>query len=171
MKHQEKLWRHVGHVSNVATPWVTQEWPELAFSREEGSEVRLMRKGGGHSSNNSFRASQEFTGCRWVGRVLGEGVPALTTEGYFRLWCVWRQGPAEPPRNGGGRARESSGRPPRDSGAAAAGPTSRGRGEGGAGRGSRRSPGRLRSVRRLSRPRARPEAGECADAALLRGGG
>lgn len=87
MKHQEKLWRPVGHVTNVATPWVPQEWPELAFSREEGDEVRLMRKEGGHSWNNSFRASQEFTGRRWVGRVSG-GVPALTTEGYFRLWCV-----------------------------------------------------------------------------------
>ena len=43
MKHQEKLWRPVGHVTNEATPWVPQEWPELAFSREEGDEVRLMR--------------------------------------------------------------------------------------------------------------------------------
>lgn len=59
----------------------------------------------------------------------------MTTEGYFRLWCVWRQGrvgTAWPPRRRGGRTRESSGRPLRDFGAAAR-PTSRGRGEGGAG--------------------------------------
>lgn len=69
--------------------------------------------------------------------------PALTTEGYFRLWRVWRQGqirPAQPPRSRGLRARESSGRQLRDSGAAA-GSTSRGRGEGGAARRERTGAG------------------------------
>ena len=52
------MWQHPGSLKSGLN--------SLAFSREEGGEVRLMRKGGGHSSNNSFRASQEFTGAgRW----------------------------------------------------------------------------------------------------------
>lgn len=78
------MWQHPGSLKSGLN--------SLAFSREEGGEVRPMRKGGVHSSNNSFRATQEFTWRRWVGRVCGGagrgGMPALTTEGYFRLCCV-----------------------------------------------------------------------------------